>query len=352
MKRCLYISAHFPSYKAKYAGHKTAYKMLEKYAGSFNEIDLIVICNKGEIDRAVLKDLNNVFIKLLLPLDTKNKIINILKSRKFFPLKAMSRYSKKILNYLKDNIGLYDTIHFEFSHSAYPLLFFSKEFWDGKDIVVSCHDILIQSSLRKNFSIINAIDSHFTFYYEKQIFNKATKIIVQNIKDKNLIINFYQISDDKIEVIQPYISDFVYKVKELRKKVNPDNCLLFWGAMDRKENAEAVIEFVKRYKKILKKKGYKLCIVGANPGKEVLALHDEETVIVTGFVEDPTYYFTKAKYGIVPLLRGAGIKVKTLEMLEAGLKVISTPIGAEGIKHDNLLIDTIDNWEKWLDDLL
>ena len=62
---------------------------------------------------------------------------------------------------------------------------------------------------------------------------------------------------------------------------------------------------------------------------------------VTGFVEDPRTCFERVHLAVLPLFEGAGVKVKVLKCLAAGLPVLTTPIGSEGIEalaHDGLLV--------------
>jgi glycosyltransferase involved in cell wall biosynthesis len=111
--------------------------------------------------------------------------------------------------------------------------------------------------------------------------------------------------------------------------------LLFWGAMSRKENSDAAIYFITNFWNHLKASFplLKLYIVGSDPPSKLYELANKD-IIITGFVEDPSWYFEKIKLGIVPLSKGAGVKVKVLEMMSAGLPVVSTPVGAEGIENN------------------
>lgn len=343
MGRVLYLTAHFPSPNAKYAGHKTAFMFLKEYAENSDNVDMIVICNSDEDDFAAINTLNNVRVLKYIPLSPLKKLKNIILSRKIFPLKVTSRYSTAIVDWLALNISQYDTIHFEFVHIALYLDYIDFEYLKGKKIIVSSPDVLIQPSLRQATNFFMAYDSIKTFEFEQRIYMKASKIIVQNSKDKMLINALYGVKENKIEVRMPIISSFVYNVKKLRTSNISENALLFWGAMNRKENIDAIINFVKLYNDLLIEKNYTLYIVGANPSEAVINLQNEH-IIVTGFIDDPTEYFLKAKYGIVPLLSGGGIKVKTLEMLEAGLPVVSTYVGAEGIEHKDLHVCDIKNF--------
>ena len=60
---------------------------------------------------------------------------------------------------------------------------------------------------------------------------------------------------------------------------------------------------------------------------------------VVGAVDDPTRAFEQATLCIAPLRFGAGVKIKVLQMLEAGARVVATPIGAEGVaEHAKLTV--------------
>ena len=108
--------------------------------------------------------------------------------------------------------------------------------------------------------------------------------------------------------------------------------LLFLGSMDWSPNVAAVISFVQETLPQLRKRfpGLRLSIVGRDPPPEVLALAGRG-VDVTGRVEDVRPYLEKASALIVPLESGGGTRIKILEAFAAGLPVISTPVGVEGI---------------------
>ena len=81
-----------------------------------------------------------------------------------------------------------------------------------------------------------------------------------------------------------------------------------------------------------------------------------KNVILTGFVEDLDDIISTIDIGIVPLKKGAGIKVKTLELLYAEKPVVSTKIGIEGIKVENgkgyLEAETSEEFIKYLNQSL
>ena len=111
---------------------------------------------------------------------------------------------------------------------------------------------------------------------------------------------------------------------------------MFWGAMNRKENEDAVIFFMNNIWPYINKenKEIKFYIVGSKPTDKVKSF-ESENVIVTGFIEDPKEYFKIMDLSVIPLRYGAGIKIKVLESLAAGIPVITTDVGAEGINLEN-----------------
>jgi glycosyltransferase involved in cell wall biosynthesis len=72
-------------------------------------------------------------------------------------------------------------------------------------------------------------------------------------------------------------------------------------------------------------------IVGRDPRPELLARHDDRRVFVTGTVPDVMPYYRTAAVAVVPLRAGGGTRLKILEAMAAGVPVVSTSIGAEGL---------------------
>jgi glycosyltransferase involved in cell wall biosynthesis len=77
--------------------------------------------------------------------------------------------------------------------------------------------------------------------------------------------------------------------------------------------------------------GTALTIVGRDPGPDVQALDRVDGVVVAGNVPDIVPYLRQARVLAVPLEAGGGTRLKILEAFAAGLPVVTTPIGCEGI---------------------
>jgi glycosyltransferase involved in cell wall biosynthesis len=74
-------------------------------------------------------------------------------------------------------------------------------------------------------------------------------------------------------------------------------------------------------------------------------------VTVTGTVPEVRPYYRDALAAIVPLRTGGGTRLKILEAMAAGVPVVSTPLGAEGLTitpGENILLADPDDAEGWL----
>ncbi|MCB0064289.1 MAG: glycosyltransferase [Caldilineaceae bacterium] len=72
-------------------------------------------------------------------------------------------------------------------------------------------------------------------------------------------------------------------------------------------------------------------IVGHQPPPEICALANQPGVTVTGSVEDVRPYMARSWLLAVPLRLGGGTRLKITEAFAAGLPVVSTTIGAQGL---------------------
>jgi polysaccharide biosynthesis protein PslH len=110
--------------------------------------------------------------------------------------------------------------------------------------------------------------------------------------------------------------------------------LLFVGSMDYHANIDAVVRFAADTWPELRARrpSLRFVIVGRSPAPEVQALGRLPGVVVTGTVDDVRPYYREALAAVVPLRVGSGTRLKILEAMAAGVPVISTSLGAEGLE--------------------
>lgn len=108
--------------------------------------------------------------------------------------------------------------------------------------------------------------------------------------------------------------------------------VVFVGGFPHRPNVDAALWLAREIMPLVWKEEPKarLLLIGTAPPPEVTALAGER-IIVTGQVPDLAPYFAKARLSVSPLRYGAGVKGKIVSAMQAGVPVVTTPIGAEGI---------------------
>ncbi|MGH3850883.1 MAG: glycosyltransferase, partial [Pseudonocardiaceae bacterium] len=131
--------------------------------------------------------------------------------------------------------------------------------------------------------------------------------------------------------------------------------IVFVGSMDYHANIEGVTSFARNVWPVLRaqRPELKFTIVGRDPTPAVRELSSINGVEVTGSVEDVRPYYREAIAAVVPLNVGGGSRLKILEAMAAGVPVVSTTRGAEGLavrNGVNILLE--DSNEKFVDAIL
>jgi sugar transferase (PEP-CTERM/EpsH1 system associated) len=120
-------------------------------------------------------------------------------------------------------------------------------------------------------------------------------------------------------------------------QANSKSTILFVGSMDYQANIDAVTWFSRTaWPEIAQTHpNLGLTIVGRDPVPEIRAMASDR-IRVTGTVDDVRPYYASAVAAVVPIRTGGGTRLKILEAMAAGVPVISTRLGAEGLdaEHD------------------
>jgi len=114
---------------------------------------------------------------------------------------------------------------------------------------------------------------------------------------------------------------------------SPRPVLLFTGDMSFDPNVQAACALVARVFPQVRRgcPEVELRLVGRNPHPRVLALK-APGVVVTGEVPEMLPHLQEATVYVAPLQTGAGTRTKLLEAMAAGLPVVTTRVGLEGIE--------------------
>lgn len=109
--------------------------------------------------------------------------------------------------------------------------------------------------------------------------------------------------------------------------------LLFTGTMSYGPNHQGILWFAREVWPLVRERvpDARLDVVGKDPPGDVRSLDGKEAVTVHGFVDSMAPFFAQARAVVVPILAGAGIRVKIIEAMAAGRAVVSTSLGCEGL---------------------
>jgi glycosyltransferase involved in cell wall biosynthesis len=186
--------------------------------------------------------------------------------------------------------------------------------------------------------------------YEAELCREFDEILTVSSEDRDALLTLLPDEEaaqrrDHFTVI-PICVDPSSQPAVAHKDMGPR--IVHLGTMFWPPNVEGVLWFVEEIlPRVLKAVPETIFVIaGKNPPPEVQALSAPgsplaEHVEVTGFVEDPEPLLASSRVFVVPLLAGGGMRVKIVDAWQRGLAVISTSIGAEGIKTrpgENILL--------------
>ena len=156
---------------------------------------------------------------------------------------------------------------------------------------------------------------------------KANVIISISSADKNRFVMRYNIPPDKILVCFPRIRPH-YKSINKNTKGNIIK-LVFHGSYRYLPNKEA-IELIREYiSKNVSCKNVKSVVFGSGAPTIKDKKDNFESL---GFVDDLYGFLSSCDIAIVPLKKGAGVKIKMLDYMSVGLPIVTTKKGAEGLE--------------------
>jgi polysaccharide biosynthesis protein PslH len=114
--------------------------------------------------------------------------------------------------------------------------------------------------------------------------------------------------------------------------------LLFTGTMDYRPNVDAVLWFAESILPRLRQAhpDVRCLAVGKAPDARLrAAARRRPDLLVTGGVPDVRPYLARAALYVVPMRMGSGVRLKVLEAMAAGVPIVSTRVGLEGIAAED-----------------
>ena len=163
--------------------------------------------------------------------------------------------------------------------------------------------------------------------YETAALRWADAVVAVSGEDRIALLELAP--DAEIAVVANGIDVSSYN---LRREPGPAPVLLFTGSFDYRPNIDAAQWFVGNILALVRREiiDARLWLVGRDPVPVVRRLAGE-SVVVTGVVPDDRPYFAQASVYVVPTRIGAGLRFKVLQAMAAGVPLVSTSLGMEGV---------------------
>lgn len=234
--------------------------------------------------------------------------------------------------YLKDNIDRFDLVYLVRHYPTGRFASLIKELKPDLKIIfntVDLHHIREKRELEVMHPV--SIPEKLLNEYEK---SKANELNVMALTDATIVVS----SAEKayLEAVDPSLDVHCIPIpvkltaavadRQFRKGI------VFIGGFRHKPNLDAVRYFLKDiWPKVVElQPDMEFLIVGSEPPDEIISLK-VKGVKVLGFVEDLSTVLDQVVLSVVPLTYGAGIKGKIATSIAAGVPVVSTGIGVEGM---------------------
>lgn len=339
-KKLLWISPYVPYDQVRHAGGKTHNYDIKYFQKSglfdihlltlaqcsdkdFIDLDQYGISYRAAIvDGKVLKNFLRILMNANSVFNSRHRLCQTILSYQYYCLKKMIR------QYSLGNVP--DIVIMQWTGAGFLLPYIRKLFPNAYTVIIE-EDVTFLGYQRRYQQERNFIkkQQYKTRYdqlkrRELELLEHCSLVVVNNDKDRRLIVKS-GIKDGKIYTVAPYYKDYSHVCRnDILSNV------IYYGAMDRKENHEAAMWLIHHVMPQIGDINVELYIIGVNP-KEELKRMETDRIHIIGFVDDVSPYFSHAMCMAVPLHLGAGIKVKILEGMSAGLPVLTNAVGIEGI---------------------
>ena len=166
--------------------------------------------------------------------------------------------------------------------------------------------------------------------YEQRYIQKFTDLVLTTEEDRQ----FFATAPHPLHVVPNGVdlAQFPY-----RQQDPGGHQLVFVGAMDYIANVDTAQFLARQILPQLQARYHDttLLLVGGQPTETVQALGNLPGVTVTGRVPSVVDYLHQATVCVVPMRIGYGIKNKTLEAMAAGVPVVASDRGLEGLAVDH-----------------
>ena len=360
--RILFLSQLVP-YPADAGPKVRSLHVLEYLASAGHQITLVAFCRPTDTQQAIdhlatfCDEVYTVPIHRSTFQNVKYFVKSVIQRSPFLIARDFDQNMFDLLRSLV-NSNDYDAVHADQLWMA-PYALATQKYSDKKlKLVLDQHNAvyLVPERMGKNSAnplkkMVLDMEGEKLAEYEISICAQFDQVVWVTDEDRAALA---RIPNGQADLISgPTIPICVDPDSKLPVKRNPDSKrVTFLGGLHWPPNAEGLVWFYREVwpQIVAEVPDAVLTVIGKNPPAELAEGADHPNLDILGFVDELDPYLEDTAVFIVPLHSGGGMRVKIVDGWSWGLPIISTTIGAEGIKYSdqtNIVIsDTEDEFAR------
>lgn len=282
------------------------------YRGEANLLDYLYSRSKSFYYQKILSE--------QLPIDTD-----------YFAPPGYVRFLKKLIKQ-----GQYDYLWV--NYLEYAALAIHLKASSNIKILLDIHDLACQGRLViEDLNYLQKLKFNYqqNLIKEVKLLDKFDRVIVNSQQEMDILKSY--LTEEKLLLIPHLIDnqvDFSKIISYSQRKFDYD--LLFVGT-GRDPNLKAINFFLQEIFPyiITRKANVTLALVGSINQVIQIPPQLSKNVLNLGYIQDLAPVYLRTRVNICPLLKGAGTKVKIQEALAYALPIVTTTVGASGLRLEN-----------------
>ncbi|MGV6860395.1 MAG: glycosyltransferase [Putridiphycobacter sp.] len=166
--------------------------------------------------------------------------------------------------------------------------------------------------------------------YENKIFDYFENHTIISLQDQQKIAHP---KNKSIKIVPNGVGDnfLKYDANNIEKKFD----LVFVGNLNYAPNIESCLFIIEKLVPYLKQKGLNVNVLlsGANPSPKILKAIKNDSIKLSGWVDDIRDSYASGKVFVAPLFIGTGLQNKLLEAMAIGLPCVTTSLAYKAIDN-------------------
>lgn len=174
--------------------------------------------------------------------------------------------------------------------------------------------------------------------YELALLPRCDRVQVCTRENRDFLLSFLPELAGRIDHdVRAGIDTSRYDFGRAGNLAREPDTMLFLGSFRHTPNQVALDWFVRRVLPhiLARRPRARLVVVGPDQPPAHAYADLGEAVQLAGYVEDVRTAFDRYALFVCPILSGSGVRVKLLEAFSAGIPVVSTRVGAEGLARQD-----------------